>query len=105
MFVDVVGSTGLNEALGDDSWVRVRAGFAPLLGECFEREGGWEVNTAGDGVLARFDAPAAAVSAAIEINRRLARQRDETGFAPSVRIGIHSGDVVDRTATISSAAS
>ncbi len=94
MFVDVVGSTGLNEALGDDGWVRVRDRVRSLLSECFEREGGWEVNTAGDGVLARFDSPSGAVSAAIEINRRLAAQRDETGFAPSVRIGVHSGDVV-----------
>ncbi len=95
MFVDVVGSTGLNEALGDDGWVRVRERVRSLLRECFERESGWEVSTAGDGVLARFDSPSRAVSAAIEINRRLARQRDETGFAPSVRIGIHSGDVVE----------
>lgn len=94
MFVDVVGSTGLNEALGDDGWVRVRDRVRTLLSECFEREGGFEVNTAGDGVLARFDEPGSAVSAAIEIQRRLAAQRTETGFAPSVRIGVHSGDVV-----------
>lgn len=95
MFVDVVGSTGLNEALGDEGWVRVRERVRSLLSECFEREGGWEVNTAGDGVLARFDSPSRAVAAAIEVNRRLQQQRDETGFAPSVRIGIHSGDVVE----------
>lgn len=95
MFVDVVGSTGLNEALGDDGWVRVRDRMRSLLSECFEREGGWEVNTAGDGVLARFDSPSRAVAAAVEVNRRLERQREETGFAPSVRIGIHSGDVVE----------
>ncbi len=95
MFVDVVGSTGLNEALGDDGWVRVRDRVRAVLDECFEREGGWEVNTAGDGVLARFDSPSRAVAAAIEVNRRLDRQREETGFAPSVRIGIHSGDVVE----------
>ncbi len=95
MFVDVVGSTGLNEALGDDGWVLVRNRVRSLLSDCFEREGGWEVSTAGDGVLARFEVPGRAVNAAIEINRRLARQREETGFAPSVRIGIHSGDVVE----------
>lgn len=95
MFVDVVGSTGLNEVLGDEGWIRVRDRLRTTLGECFAREGGWEVNTAGDGVLARFDDPNGAVCAAVEIHRRLSRERDETGFAPSVRIGIHSGDVVD----------
>ena len=94
MFVDVVGSTGLNEALGDDGWVRVRDRLRELLHECFEREGGHEVNSAGDGVLARFDHPTRAVCAAVEILRRLDAQRAEAGFAPSVRIGIHSGDVV-----------
>jgi class 3 adenylate cyclase len=95
MFVDVVGSTGLNEALGDDGWVRVRGRLQDTLRECFEREGGWEVNSAGDGILARFEHPNSATCAAVEIQRRLARQRDETGFAPSVRIGIHSGDAVE----------
>ena len=95
MFVDVVGSTGLNEALGDDGWVRVRERLRDLLRECFEREGGWEVNSAGDGILARFDHPNGAACAAVQIMRRLAHQREETGFAPSVRIGIHSGDAVE----------
>jgi class 3 adenylate cyclase len=95
MFVDVVGSTGLNEALGDDGWVRVRGHLQDVLRECFEREGGWEVNSAGDGILARFEHPNSATCAAVEIQRRLARQREETGFAPSVRIGIHSGDAVE----------
>ena len=95
MFVDVVGSTGLNEALGDDGWVRVRARLQDTLRECFEREGGWEVNSAGDGILARFEHPNGAACAAVEIQRRLAHQREETGFAPSVRIGIHSGDAVE----------
>ena len=95
MFVDVVGSTGLNEALGDDGWVRVRERLRDLLRECFEREGGWEVNSAGDGILARFDHPNGAACAAVQILRRLAHQREDTGFAPSVRIGIHSGDAVE----------
>jgi class 3 adenylate cyclase len=95
MFVDVVGSTGLNEALGDAGWMRVRERLRETLGECFTREGGWVVNTAGDGILARFDHPNSAVCAAVEIQRRLAQERHESGFAPSVRIGIHSGDAVE----------
>lgn len=100
MFVDVVGSTELNETLGDAGWARVREHHRQLLRECFEDQAGTEVNAAGDGVLARFDHPAAAARAAVEIQRRLERQREETGFAPSVRIGIHSGDVVDEGADV-----
>lgn len=95
MFVDVVGSTELNEALGDESWSRVRDRYRQLLAECFEAEDGWEANVAGDGVLGRFEHPAGAVRSGIEIQRRLDHERDEIGFAPTVRIGIHSGDVVD----------
>ena len=85
MFVDVVGSTNLNEALGDEQWVRVRAAFRQQVRECAEAHGGWEANTSGDGVLVRFADPASAAAAATEILRRFDRQRSETGFAPSVR--------------------
>jgi len=95
MFVDVVGSTSLNEALGDQQWVRVRSAFRQQVRECAEAHGGWEANTSGDGVLVRFTEPAAAAGAATEILRRLDRQRTETGFAPSIRIGIHSGDAME----------
>jgi len=37
----------------------------------------------------------AAATAAVAILHRLERQRTDTGFAPSVRVGIHSGDAVE----------
>jgi len=95
MFVDVVGSTSLNEALGDQQWFAVRQAFRGLVAEVVAGHGGWEVSTSGDGVLARFDQPAAAAGAAVELMRRLEQQRAGTGFAPSVRIGIHSGDAME----------
>ena len=94
MFVDVVGSTALNEAMGDERWSAVRRTFRNLVDECVAEHGGWEANTSGDGVLARFDEPAAAADAAVAVLRRLDRQQRETGFAPSVRVGIHSGDAM-----------
>lgn len=95
MFVDVVGSTTLNEALGDQQWVTVRRAFRTLVEEGVTAHGGWEVSTSGDGVLSRFADPAGAAGAAVRIMRELEQQRDGTGFAPSVRIGIHSGDAVE----------
>lgn len=94
MFVDVVGSTGLNEAMGDEQWARERVRFRTLVQQCAVAEGGWEVSAAGDGVLTRFEVPAAAVRAATALQRALADRR-AASFAPSVRIGIHSGDVID----------
>jgi class 3 adenylate cyclase len=95
MFVDVVGSTQLNEALGDERWAAVRRAFRTTVAEAVEGHGGWEANCSGDGILARFHEPGAAADAAVQILRRHEVQRDQTGFAPSVRIGIHSGDAVE----------
>ncbi len=95
MFVDIVGSTELNEAMGDESWSRVRDRYRELVRDCLDACGGSEVSVAGDGVLARFDQPTAAVRCAIAVQRRLDDLRHEAGFAPTVRIGIHSGDVVE----------
>ncbi len=100
LFVDVVGSTQLNEALGDERWVAVRRAYRSLVEECVTRHGGWEANCSGDGVLARFDDPESAVRAAVELLRSLERRRAESGFAPSVRIGIHSGDAMDEDGDI-----
>lgn len=82
-------------AIGSHFMAANQAQLRTLLADCFEREGGAEVNTAGDGILARFDHPNGAARAAIEVLRRLHQQREDTGFAPSVRVGIHSGDAVD----------
>lgn len=100
MFVDVVNSTRLNEALGDEQWSSLRRATRRTIDEAVTAQGGWEANTSGDGVLARFEHPAAAAGAAIEILRTLDRQRGSTGFAPSVRVGIHSGDAVDEDGDI-----
>lgn len=95
MFVDVAGSTQLNEALGDEQWAAVRRTFRDVVADAVTAHGGWEANCSGDGVLTRFDDPSSAADAAVTILRRLDRQRTETGFAPSVRVGIHSGDAVE----------
>lgn len=100
MFVDVVNSTRINEALGDDQWSALRRATRRTIDEAVTSHGGWEANTSGDGVLARFEHPASAASAAIDILQAFERQRETTGFAPSVRVGIHSGDAVDEDGDI-----
>ena len=48
-----------------------------------------EVDHAGDGFFVAFPDPTAALECAVSIQRRLAAQRREHGFAPRVRIGVH----------------
>lgn len=95
MFTDIVDSTRLTAVIGDENWTRVRARHREMLGHCYKSRRGREVSAIGDGFLARFDSAGDAVQCAIDIQRTLDDERRKTGFAPSVRIGINAGDVID----------
>ena len=97
MFTDVVDSTRLTEVIGDEEWSRLRARYRDLLRSCYGAHGGAEVSAQGDGFLARFGSSGDAVRCGIEIQRRLRVQREDTGFAVSVRIGLHAGEVTEET--------
>jgi class 3 adenylate cyclase len=92
MFTDVVGSTNLVEALGDEAWDTLLRWHDATLREVFTAHEGREISTTGDGFFVGFDSPEAAVAAAIAIQRRLADHRQKQGFAPQVRIGLHASD-------------
>jgi class 3 adenylate cyclase len=92
MFTDVVGSTTLVEAMGDEAWDTLLRWHDTTLREVFTANGGKEISTTGDGFFVSFDSPEQAVAGAIAIQRRLAEQRAKQGFAPQVRIGVHATD-------------
>jgi class 3 adenylate cyclase len=95
MFTDIANSTRLAEAMGDAEWSRVRGVHQELLRDCLGAHHGSEVGSQGDGLLARFGTPLDAVLCAVDVQRRLHDQRNASGFAPALRIGIHSGDAVE----------
>jgi class 3 adenylate cyclase len=97
MFIDVVDSTRLTEVIGDEEWSRIRSRCRTLLHSCYVANGGAEVSAHGDGFLARFGSSCDAVRCGIEVQRRLRDQREDTGFAPNVRIGLHAGEAVEET--------
>ena len=90
MFTDIVGSTNLLETMGDEAWRDVLRWHDDTLRSLIGSHGGEVVRTTGDGFFATFDDAASAASGAIEIQRRLAEHRRQHGFAPQVRIGLHS---------------
>ena len=92
MFTDIVGSTNLVEALGDEAWDTLLRWHDATLREVFTTHEGREISTTGDGFFVGFDSPEQAVAAAIAIQRRLAEHRQKAGFAPQVRIGLHASD-------------
>ena len=90
MFTDIVGSTTLAEALGDEAWERILRWHDDTLRDLVKRGGGEVINTTGDGFFAAFDSAGAGVDCAISIQRALVEHRVRTGFAPPVRIGLHT---------------
>jgi class 3 adenylate cyclase len=101
VFTDIVGSTNLAEALGDEAWERLLRLHDETLRDLFARHGGTVVNSTGDGFFAAFDSAKQGITCAIAIQRALAAHRETSGFAPSVRIGIHAADATQRGADYS----
>ena len=86
LFTDIVDSTRRAAEVGDLRWRDMLAAHDDLVRHELARHGGREVKTMGDGFVARFDLPAAAVRCAKAIRAGLAELDLE------VRAGIHTGE-------------
>ncbi len=95
MFTDIVGSTTLAEALGDAPWERLLRWHDDTLRRLIAGGGGDVVNSTGDGFFATFPSARRAVDCAVAIQRAL-RDQDAIGFAPPVRIGLHTAEATRR---------
>ena len=96
VFTDIVGSTPLVEALGDDAWQELIRWHDQTLRAIFNRYGGTEVRQTGDGFFVAFEDASAAIEAAVAVQRSLAEHRRGHGFAPQVRIGLHEAEASTR---------
>jgi len=90
MFTDIVGSTNLVSAMGDEAWEGILRWHDETMRSLFAAHDGEEVVATGDGFFVGFESPEAALACAIAIQRRFADHRRQAGFAPAVRIGIHA---------------
>lgn len=91
MFTDIVDSTPLSISLGEAAWHRLVSDHFQSLRDVVEAEGGSEVKTMGDGGMYAFTSGSSALRAAAVIQRSLSGDAD-SGL--QVRVGIHTGDVV-----------
>jgi class 3 adenylate cyclase/streptogramin lyase len=86
VFVDTVGSTKIAAELGDERWQRLLARELTILRDVLRRDGGREVDVAGDGLFALFDDPESgirfAADAAVAVR--------EIGL--EIRAGVHFGE-------------
>jgi class 3 adenylate cyclase len=96
VFTDIVGSTPLVEALGDDAWQELIHWHDQTLRTIFSRYGGTEVRQTGDGFFVAFEDASAAIEAAVAVQRSLAEHRRGHGFALQVRIGLHEAEASTR---------
>ena len=87
LMTDIVDSTVTATRLGDATWKQVLTDHNRVIRAQFDRFDGEEVNTTGDGFLARF-------ASAIGALRCAAAVRDAApDLGIGVRVGVHTGEV------------
>lgn len=91
LFTDIVDSTHISEEMGDVAWSDVIRSHLGKSRRIVEEHGGSVVKTLGDGGMYAFPSGSLALKAAIKIQQATA---DPTGENLQVRIGAHTGDVV-----------
>ena len=90
LHTDIEGSTVLAGRLGDEGWADLLARYGQLAGLAVIAHGGRVVDRTGDGMMAAFPGPVAAIRAA----QRL--QRDVRDLGIGLRAGVHIGEVPER---------
>ncbi len=92
MFTDIVGSTALAEALGNEAWERLLTWHDDLLRGLIAGGGGEVVQSTGDGFFVAFDLATQALACARAIQAALAERRQGGDITLSVRIGVHTAE-------------
>jgi class 3 adenylate cyclase/pimeloyl-ACP methyl ester carboxylesterase len=87
LFTDIVGSTERAAEAGDARWRDLVAEHHRLVRGILARHGGREMDTAGDGFYATFDAPGHAVRCALESGDAI------RAIGLEIRAGVHTGEV------------
>ena len=90
MFTDIVGSTNLAEAIGDEAWERLLRWHDDMLRSQVAKGAGRSSIRPATASSRPSTRRASALDCAISIQRALVDHRASTGFALSVRIGLHT---------------
>jgi class 3 adenylate cyclase/tetratricopeptide (TPR) repeat protein len=104
MFVDIVGSMDLTEALDSEHWRALLDRFYAIVSDAVNRVGGTIDKFTGDGAMALFGAPVAhedharrACLAALHMQvavTSFAHELAADGVALAIRVGLNSGEVI-----------
>lgn len=96
LFADVVGSTQLYEAMGDEGARETVQKCVNIMKEATEQYGGSVIKTMGDEVMSTFPSADDAMNAGSQMQKRITNNDQLTGggIPVSIRIGCHYGPVV-----------
>ncbi|HYM52622.1 MAG TPA: adenylate/guanylate cyclase domain-containing protein, partial [Candidatus Dormibacteraeota bacterium] len=94
LFTDIVRSTDLIEAIGDEAWEGLRSWHDNTIRSLARDHGGEEVDHAGDGFFIAFASADRAIDCALAIRETMRSHRKQHGFAPSLRIGLHTASTM-----------
>ncbi len=96
MFTDMVGSTDLTQARGDQGAQHVVRRHNAIVRSALAELAGKEIKHTGDGIMASFASAANGVEAAIVIQREIAEHNAKRADQPlHVRIGINAGEPIE----------
>jgi predicted ATPase/class 3 adenylate cyclase len=93
---DLVGSTLLNQRLGDEAATVVERELAALAQEQVDKQRGVVIKDTGDGLMVAFQSARRAVACAQEIQRAVARRNhSRPDTVVQLRVGLHTGEVLN----------
>jgi class 3 adenylate cyclase len=101
MFTDVVRSTDLIEAIGDDAWSALLRWHDETIRHLVIEHHGEILDHAGDGFFIAFANADQAIEAASAVRRTMRDHRRDHGFAPAIRIGLHAAEATKSGASYS----
>src|SRR5690348_4168275 len=93
VFTDLVGSTAMRSALGDDRADALRREHDDLLARLIDEHRGFVVKGTGDGIMAVFHAPSEAIASVTAIQNWFSRRNRRADVSLSLRIGVSIGEV------------
>ena len=93
LFTDMVGSTALSSRLEPDAADKLRQDHFSLLRQALAASEGIEIKNLGDGIMAVFASPSAAVACAVTMQQAVHRENRTSPNPLGLRIGLSGGEV------------
>ena len=93
LFTDIVGSTELSARVGPDISDALRQNHFSLLRQALAARQGTEVKNLGDGLMAVFSSPSAAIDCAVAMQQAVEQDNRRSVHPVGLRVGLSGGEV------------